>query len=120
LGVDLAEAHSVAHEIRPIQRVNVQRVLDQWTAQSNPPAQAFGYSTVGYFADEGLVKYLITDELLAAERGEPSPPLRLTDGDLQDGLRELVYFGGELTQKLLGYRTGRVGFQPTNGDAANA
>ena len=49
--------------------------------------------------------------LMAAERGESSQPLRLTDADLQDALRELVYFGGELTQKLLGYRPPRIGYQ---------
>ena len=48
--------------------------------------------------------------LMAAERGEKSQPLRLTDADLQDALRELVYFGGELTQKLLGYRPPRIGY----------
>ena len=37
-------------------------------------------------------------------------PLRLADGDLQDALRELVYFGCERTQKLLGYRPGRIGY----------
>ena len=47
--------------------------------------------------------------LLAAERGEDSQPLRLTDLDVQNAVRELVVFGGELTQKLLGYRTGRFG-----------
>src|SRR6266540_29434 len=30
LGIDLSEAQSVAHEIKPIQRVNVQRVIDRW------------------------------------------------------------------------------------------
>jgi ATP-dependent 26S proteasome regulatory subunit len=47
--------------------------------------------------------------LLAAERGEGAQPLRLTDADVQGAVRELVVFGGDLTQKLLGYRTGRFG-----------
>ena len=29
--------------------------------------------------------------------------------DVQAAVRELVVFGGDLTQKLLGYRTGRFG-----------
>ncbi|HYT88910.1 MAG TPA: AAA family ATPase, partial [Gemmataceae bacterium] len=66
LGVDLVEAHSIAHEIKAIQRVNLQRVLDRWTAAANPPVQAFGFSSAGYLGDEGLVKYLITDELIQA------------------------------------------------------
>ena len=37
--------------------------------------------------------------------------MRLTDNDIQEGIRELIYFGGELTQKLLGYRMGRIGYQ---------
>jgi ATP-dependent 26S proteasome regulatory subunit len=42
--------------------------------------------------------------LMAAERGEASQPMRLTDQDVERALEELIYFGGELTQKLLGYR----------------
>jgi hypothetical protein len=53
--------------------------------------------------------------LMAAERGEVSDPMRLRDGDIQDAMRELVYFGGELTQKLLGFRPSRVGYQPFGG-----
>jgi hypothetical protein len=40
--------------------------------------------------------------LLAAERGEDAEPLR--DDDVHQAMEELVCFGGELTQKLLGYR----------------
>lgn len=41
--------------------------------------------------------------LMAAERGETAQPLRVTDDDVQAALEELVCFGGELTQKLLGF-----------------
>jgi hypothetical protein len=43
--------------------------------------------------------------LMAAERGEASDPLKLTDADFAAAVRELVEFGGALTQQLLGYRT---------------
>ena len=42
--------------------------------------------------------------LMAAERGEASMPLRITDADVEAALDELVCFGGELTQKLLGFK----------------
>jgi len=42
--------------------------------------------------------------LMAAERGEHSDPLKVTDADFDAALRELVEFGGALTQHLLGYR----------------
>jgi hypothetical protein len=42
--------------------------------------------------------------LLAAERGEVSEPMRLRDDDVHQAMEELICFGGELTQKLLGYR----------------
>jgi hypothetical protein len=42
--------------------------------------------------------------LLAAERGETAAPLPIQDADLEKALSELVFFGGELTQRLLGYR----------------
>ena len=57
--------------------------------------------------------------LMAAERGETSDPLKLTDADFAAAVRELVEFGGALTQQLLGYRTdpdagGRnLGFGPS-------
>jgi AAA+ superfamily predicted ATPase len=43
--------------------------------------------------------------LLAAERGEHSEPLQLTTADFDLAVRELVEFGGALTQHLLGYRS---------------
>jgi ATP-dependent 26S proteasome regulatory subunit len=43
--------------------------------------------------------------LMAAERGERSEPLKLTTADFAAAVRELVEFGGMLTQQLLGYRT---------------
>jgi hypothetical protein len=43
--------------------------------------------------------------LMAAERGERSEPLKLTTTDFTAAVRELVEFGGVLTQQLLGYRT---------------
>jgi ATPase family associated with various cellular activities (AAA) len=66
LGIGLEQAHSVSHEIRPIQRVNIQRVLDCWAAEAEPPVQAFGYALSGFFTDDGLVRYLITDEVIQA------------------------------------------------------
>lgn len=43
--------------------------------------------------------------LLAAERGEHSDPLKVTNADFAEAVRELVEFGGAITQNLLGYRT---------------
>jgi ATP-dependent 26S proteasome regulatory subunit len=58
--------------------------------------------------------------LIAAERGEASRPISLREGDFKDAIRDLVQFGGELTQRLLGYGTGRLGFQrPAEGGAAS-
>jgi AAA+ superfamily predicted ATPase len=56
--------------------------------------------------------------LMAAERGEKSDPLKLTNADFDAAVRELVEFGGSITQHLLGYRTdpdsgrGGLGFRP--------
>jgi AAA+ superfamily predicted ATPase len=55
--------------------------------------------------------------LMAAERGEKSDPLALTNADFDAAVRELVEFGGSITQILLGYRTdpdsgrGNLGFR---------
>ena len=66
LRINLAEAHCVSHEIKPVQRLNIQRVLDDWTAKSKPAVLGFGYTASGYFADDSLVRYLINDELIQA------------------------------------------------------
>jgi ATP-dependent 26S proteasome regulatory subunit len=49
--------------------------------------------------------------LMAAERGASGDPLPVTEADVQAAVDELVLFGGELTQRLLGYRAGKMGFQ---------
>jgi hypothetical protein len=55
---------------------------------------------------------------MAAERGEHSDPLKVTAADFEGAVRELVEFGGALTQHLLGYRndpdagTRGMGFGP--------
>src|SRR5262249_43756315 len=73
--------------------------LDRWVAQTGGGSPAF------------IEELLRQAALMASEGGEASRPIRLTDADVQDAVRELVYFGGELTQRLLGYRPARVGFQ---------
>ena len=74
--------------------------MSRWVAQTSGVSHAF------------IEVLLRKATLMAAERGESSQPIKLTDADIQDAIRELVYFGGELTQKLLGYRVGRIGYQP--------
>jgi hypothetical protein len=76
LGADLADAQSVAHEIKPIERINLQEAVDRWSEVSDPPAQVFGYASTGYFGDEGLVRYLLTDELIQG----PVERIRLDSG----------------------------------------
>jgi hypothetical protein len=66
LGIDLAKAQSVTHEIKPFERVDLQRVVDRWVAESNPPAKELGYTSEGYFSDDGLVRHLVTDQLIQA------------------------------------------------------
>jgi ATP-dependent 26S proteasome regulatory subunit len=73
--------------------------LGRWVTQTNGVSPAF------------IEELLRKSALMASERGEASRPIRVTDADVQDAIRELVYFGGELTQRLLGYRPARVGFQ---------
>ena len=38
------------------------------------------------------------------DRDMCASPMRLTDDDVHRAMEELICFGGELTQKLLGYR----------------
>jgi hypothetical protein len=73
--------------------------VDRWVGQTGGVSPAF------------IEELLRRSALLAAERGAEGPALRLTDEDVQGAIRELIYFGGELTQKLLGYRSGRIGYQ---------
>lgn len=79
--------------------------LERWVAQTRGVSPAF------------IEELLRKSVLMAAERGEAGNPVRLQDQDVHDAIRELVYFGGELTQKLLGYRPARIGYQATTGAA---
>lgn len=51
-----------------------------------------------------IEEWLRKAALLAAEDGQTTAPLRVTESHLEGSVRELVYFGGDLTQRLLGYR----------------
>jgi hypothetical protein len=72
---------------------------ERWVAQTDGVSPAF------------IEELLRKAALLASERGETSVPLRLNDEDIDQGIKELVYFGGDLTQKLLGYRSRRLGYR---------
>lgn len=76
LGTALADAHTVSHEIKSVERINLQRAIDRWAEESRPAAQLFGYSTKGYFSDDGLIAHLVTDELTQA----PFERLRVESG----------------------------------------
>jgi hypothetical protein len=67
--------------------------LDRWVEKTDGVSPAF------------IEELLRKAALMAAERGEDASPLPLRDADVEQALRELIYFGGELTQKLLGYRS---------------
>ena len=79
LGCGAAEAQTVAHEIKPIERVNLQRVIDRWAAASDPPAEPHRATPrPATSSDEGIVRYLITDELIRL--GGRAAPARLRAG----------------------------------------
>jgi cell division protease FtsH len=78
--------------------------LERWVSQTNGVSPAF------------IEELLRKAALLAAERGEANRPLRINEVDIEGAIRELVYFGGELTQRLLGYHTGRIGYQSSSGN----
>lgn len=66
--------------------------LDRWVTRTEGVSPAF------------IEELLRKSALMAAERGEREPPLPLRDTDVQAALEELIIFGGELTQKLLGFK----------------
>jgi cell division protease FtsH len=73
--------------------------LPHWVEQTDGVSPAF------------LEELLRKAALLAAERGETARRLRINDSDIDLAIKELVYFGGELTQRLLGYRTPKLGYR---------
>ncbi|MGL4554013.1 MAG: AAA family ATPase [Gemmataceae bacterium] len=66
---------------------------ERWVAKTENVSPAF------------IEELLRKAALMAAERGECGTPLAVTDADVQAALEELVVFGGELTQKLLGFKS---------------
>jgi hypothetical protein len=106
LGVPLTDAQAVAHDVKSVERINLQRVIDKWAASSDPPAVICGYSSTGYMSDEGLVKYLVTDELIKApvERVE----LESGPGETLDCLQRGLYFLRRgTTPVVIGFRPAR-------------
>jgi len=65
--------------------------LERWIDQTDGASPAF------------IAELLRKAALFAAERGE-SFPMKLRNTDVDHAIRELVLFGGDLTQNLLGYR----------------
>jgi ATP-dependent 26S proteasome regulatory subunit len=66
--------------------------LSRWVDQTEGVSPAF------------IQELLRKAALFAAERGGNGQGLAVTDDDVSSAVHELVYFGGELTQKLLGYK----------------
>jgi hypothetical protein len=63
LGVACLDCQAVSHPIKPVERVNLQRVLDRWAAEVGPAAEPFGHANSGYGSEESIVRTLINDEL---------------------------------------------------------
>lgn len=66
--------------------------LDRWISKTEGVSPAF------------IEELLRKSALMAAERGEEREPLPLYDEDVARAMEELICFGGELTQKLLGFK----------------
>jgi cell division protease FtsH len=106
LGVPLNDAQAVAHDVKSVERINLQRVIDKWVATSDPPAMVCGYSSTGYMSDDGLVKYLVTDELIKA----PVERMELESGPgetLDCLLRGLYLLRRNGTPIVIGFRPAR-------------
>lgn len=65
--------------------------LDLWIEKTDGASPAF------------IAELLRKATVFAAERGE-AIPLKIRSADLDSAIRELVFFGGELTRRLLGFR----------------
>jgi len=66
IGVPCLESQAVSHTMKPVERVNIQRVLDRWASHGDAPAEVFGHATTGYSTDGSLVRHLISNELRAS------------------------------------------------------
>jgi hypothetical protein len=65
--------------------------VDRWIEQTDGASPAF------------IAELLRKAALFAAERDEPVP-MKVRNADVEQAIKELVVFGGELTRKLLGFR----------------
>jgi SpoVK/Ycf46/Vps4 family AAA+-type ATPase len=65
---------------------------ERWIAKTEGVSPAF------------IEELLRKSALMAAERGERKEPLPVRDEDIEKAMDELILFGGELTQKLLGFK----------------
>jgi hypothetical protein len=110
LGCDLAAAQSVSHDIKPFERIDLQRTLDRWITQSDCEVKEFGFTSTGYFSDDSLVRYLVTDELIRApvERAQlDSGP----DQQLDCVIRGLFLFSRNGRKTAVAFRPARMTFE---------
>lgn len=63
LGVACLDSQAVSHPIKPVERVNIQRVLDRWASAGDAAGELFGHATTGYSSDDSIVRHLINGEL---------------------------------------------------------
>src|SRR5262245_40597561 len=63
IGVSCLDSQTVSHAIKPVERVNIQRVLDRWASSGEVPGEVFGHAVTGYSTDGSLVRHLISNEL---------------------------------------------------------
>jgi hypothetical protein len=106
LGVAVTDAQAVSHDVKPIERINLQRVIDKWSSASGQAPVISGYSSTGYMADDGLMRYLVTDELIKApvERVE----LELGPGETLDCMQRGLYLMCRAgTPIVIGFRPAR-------------
>src|SRR5262245_10151978 len=63
LGVACLDSQAVSHPIKPVERGNIQRVLDRWASAGDAAGELFGHATTGYSSDDSIVRHLINGEL---------------------------------------------------------
>ena len=66
MGGNCSNAQSIAHNIQPVERVNLQMILDRWLESGAGKTGHFGFSARGYFSDPGLAYLTIQDDCVVA------------------------------------------------------
>src|SRR5215470_12214356 len=108
---DITNSHLISYNIRPIDRVNFQLVIDRWIQNSQEKTELLEYSQGNYYSEKGISSSLMSNELFLAPVERESFPT--TNNESLDCIKRGLYlFRHRNHLVLLAIRPGYFSHEP--------